>query len=540
MSSPTSDRTIRYRVLGPLALDGPEGSRLSFESKKQRLLLALVLAAVGRTVLRERLIEALWDDDPPADPRGALQTHVSRLRRLLSEAGAEGALTTEPGGYRLRVGTDEIDAARFETLVQEARELDAVAALERLRAAFGLWHGSPFQGVEASGVRSEAVRLEEVRTRARELEAESLLAVDRPSEAIERLETLVAEDPLRERPRALLMEALYRNGRQAEALDVYQDLRRVLSEELGLEPSPGLREVELRILRHELPSGGSTVVGRAEVTPAAAELEAEISYVGLEDGTRLAVGQVGDGPPLVALPAFVSSLTAVFRGDDPRSALFSALADRFRLVTWDRAGTGLSAAGREPLPVEDPAEVPAVLDALGLERVPLLGISAGGPTAIAAAARHPARVSHLVLVGTFADGPATFAKPEVMASMVGLVRAHWGMGSKVLTDLMSPAASPELARRAARFQRDSAPADVAARVLKSMYDASVVDLLPRVEAPTLVLHYTRDPAIPFRGGQGLAAGVAGARLVPLHGYSHLPTEADRQRVIELIARHLAG
>jgi pimeloyl-ACP methyl ester carboxylesterase len=213
------------------------------------------------------------------------------------------------------------------------------------------------------------------------------------------------------------------------------------------------------------------------------------------------------------------------------------LAARTRLVAHDRFGTGLS-----PGPVEDftleasVREVEAVLDALGEGRVALLGISASGPIAVALAVRRPDLVSHLVLLGTYARGTEVFGRRDQFESILGLVRSHWGLGSKLLTDLMYPSATREFARLFARGQREAASAEVAAGYLEAMFDADVSSLLGRVTAPALVIHYTGDRAIPFAGGRSLAAGLPGARFVPLGGSLHLPEGEDAVRVAaEVIA-----
>jgi pimeloyl-ACP methyl ester carboxylesterase len=205
------------------------------------------------------------------------------------------------------------------------------------------------------------------------------------------------------------------------------------------------------------------------------------------------------------------------------------------VVTYDRWGTGLSRGRVDDYSVDASAsEVAAIADAIGLASVPLLGISCSGPIAVTLAVRRPDLVSRMVLLGTYADGPRTFGGNAVTGSILGLVRAHWGLGSKLLTDLMYPCATPEFARWFARGQRDAAAAEDAAGYLEAMFTADARDLLERVSIPALVIHYTGDRAIPFRGGQDLAAGLAGARFIPLGGSLHLPEGEDARRVVELI------
>jgi pimeloyl-ACP methyl ester carboxylesterase len=144
-----------------------------------------------------------------------------------------------------------------------------------------------------------------------------------------------------------------------------------------------------------------------------------------------------------------------------------------------------------------------------------------------------------VLLGTYADGPNTFGRREVLDSILGLVRAHWGLGSKMLTDMMFPHSAPDDAVRYARMQRESASPEAAACFLDQMYAASVREILPDVRCPALILHYTEDRAIPFAGGRDLAAGLPDARLVPLSGAGHLPGRSDVDRIVEVIDEFLS-
>jgi pimeloyl-ACP methyl ester carboxylesterase len=165
-------------------------------------------------------------------------------------------------------------------------------------------------------------------------------------------------------------------------------------------------------------------------------------------------------------------------------------------------------------------------------------MSAAGPIAVTVAARRPDWVSSLVLFGTFADGPATFLDDEMREMMVKIVRSHWGLGSKIFADLYRPGAGDDAARHLARVFRESAPPDVAAEYLRSMYDHDVSHLLPTVTAPALLLHYSRDPLIPVRGSQDLATGLPNATFVPLDGRVHLPDAADLDQIEETIVRHV--
>lgn len=248
---------LQFRVLGPVevVLDGV-ATRLG--SPTQRTLLALLLTHPNEVVPTDGIADALWRDDP-AEARRKLWFHVSKLRGILqpgrSEDAAGGVLVTRPTGYMLRVHPDQLDAARFESLTRSARSMlgdDPARAAETLRQALAFWRGEPFEDVlHEDAISSEVARLKELRLAALEDRLEADLALGGGSELIPELEALVAEHPFREHFPAQLMLALYRAGRQADALEAYRAARRKLVDELGLEPSDELKELERRVLAHD-------------------------------------------------------------------------------------------------------------------------------------------------------------------------------------------------------------------------------------------------------------------------------------------------
>jgi DNA-binding SARP family transcriptional activator len=213
--------------------------------------LALLLLDRNRAVSTDRLIDDLWGEQPPETATKALQGHVSQLRKAL---GPERLVTKSPG-YELRVEEGELDLDRFEHLVREGRELlgtgDSKGAAKLLAEALELWRGPPLAEFSEPFARDAGARLEEERLAALEDRIDADLALARHDRLVPELEELVAREPLRERPRAQLMLALYRSGRQADALDVYRRTRETLSEELGIEPSRELQELERRMLQHD-------------------------------------------------------------------------------------------------------------------------------------------------------------------------------------------------------------------------------------------------------------------------------------------------
>jgi DNA-binding SARP family transcriptional activator len=238
---------LQLRLLGPVeAVD--DNRPLALGGVKQRALLALLLLHANQMVSRDRLIDELWGESPPATAGKIVQVYVSRLRKQLGHA----RLLTRAPGYLLRVDPEELDLARFERLVTEARQEDAAAAGAKLRAALELWRGPPLADLAYERfAQAETVRLEELRWAALELRIDADLASGRASELVGELESLITAHPLRERLRAQLMLALYRCSRQAEALEAYRRARRDLAEGLGLEPSDELRRLEQAILRQD-------------------------------------------------------------------------------------------------------------------------------------------------------------------------------------------------------------------------------------------------------------------------------------------------
>ncbi len=252
-----SANIMEFRVLGPLeVLDGDVS--LSLGGAKQRALLAYLVVRANRVVSTESLIDVLWGEDSPETATHTLHVYVSQLRKVLRESGSsDGAeLATEGRGYVLRVEEDDIDLDRFERMVAAGREAlaegeDAEAA-SRLRQALGLWRGSPLSDLPYEGFpRQEITRLEELHLAAIEDRIEADLRLGRHTQLVGEIQALVRDHPLRERICGQLMLALYRSGRQAEALQVYRDTQVVLNTELGIDPSSSLQRLEGEILRQD-------------------------------------------------------------------------------------------------------------------------------------------------------------------------------------------------------------------------------------------------------------------------------------------------
>ncbi len=257
-------------------------------------------------------------------------------------------------------------------------------------------------------------------------------------------------------------------------------------------------------------------------------------------GRRVAYEIRGDGPPLVAPAWWVSHLELDWQSADFRR-FWTGVADGYTLIRYDRLGVGMSdrAMRRTDLTIdEEVATLQAVIDELRLERVSLLGGSCGGCTAIAFAAAFPDRVERLVLYGSYADGQA-IAPPGVTDAILGAVRAHWGLGSRLLSGLFLGKAESADRERFAQLQREAATAETAAALLGLVYSLDVRTHLPLVRTPTLVVHRRDDRAVPYRLGREVAAGIPGATFLPLQGSAHFPWHGDVESVVRACREALA-
>ena len=289
-----------FHILGPLeVLD--EGRAVPLGGSRQRALLALLLLHANETLSTDRLIDELWGENAPPTAAKMLHVQVSRLRKALAAAG--GALVTRDRGYELTLARDRLDAHRFEDLVADGgRELAAgrpdraAAALEQ---ALALWRGAPLADLAYERfAQREIARLDELRVSALEQLVDAQLGLGRHAEVVGRLQSLIGEHPYRERLRAQLMLALYRCDRQADALHAYQDARRALVEELGIEPGERLRELERAVLAHDPALAPPAAVAAQPFEPAAPKAPAtqradarrivSVVFADLADSTALA------------------------------------------------------------------------------------------------------------------------------------------------------------------------------------------------------------------------------------------------------------
>jgi pimeloyl-ACP methyl ester carboxylesterase/DNA-binding CsgD family transcriptional regulator len=267
--------------------------------------------------------------------------------------------------------------------------------------------------------------------------------------------------------------------------------------------------------------------------------KSEIRFLPL-GARRVAYEVRGDGPALVAPAWWLSHLELDWQSPGYRR-FWEGVADGYTLIRYDRLGVGMSDRTVRESDLTIDAEVAtlrALLDELGLERVSLLGGSSGSCTAIAYAASYPERVERLVLYGSYPDG-AAITPPGVADAILAAVRAHWGLGSRLLSDMFLGGADAAEHERFARLQREAATAETAAALLDLVYRLDVRVHLPLVRRPTVVVHRRDDRAVPYRLGREVAAAIPGATFVPLQGSAHFPWHGDADSVVRACRQALA-
>jgi DNA-binding SARP family transcriptional activator/pimeloyl-ACP methyl ester carboxylesterase len=523
---------VKFELLGPLRVVA-DGRDVTPARPKQRALLALLLLRRGELVPGAQLIEALWGEEPPDTAQSTRHDHISNLRKLL---GAE-RIRTRPPGYLLQVSPDEVDLARFESLIADARAReDPGERSARLREALSLWRGAPLPDLHGDRfAEREIARLDELRLGALEDRIDAELTLGRHHELVAELEPLVSEHAFRERLRGQLMLALYRCGRQADALYAYRSGRRALVEELGIDPGPALQQLELRILRQDssldLPA-----------PPVTAAQQHPVRYAHSGD-INVAYQVTGDGPvDLVLIPGFLSHLEKDW--EEPHHARFlERLGSVARLIRFDKRGTGLS---DRPPGVPDLEtrmdDVRAVMDAVDSRRAVLFGYSEGAPMAILFAATYPERTRALVLYGAYAkrldpDGDYPWAPTRAArASYIADLERDWGFESDM--KLMCPSADEAMARWWGERCR-AAASPGAIRAINEMN--SVIDvraLLPTIRVPTLVVHRGTDYDVRVEEGRYIAERIAGARFVELPGADHF-VGVDPDQILDVVEPFLA-
>ena len=375
---------MEVRILGPLEVRA--GDRvLPVTGARQRALLAVLALHANEVVSSDRLLDELWEEEQPGSGATALQVRVSQLRKALGAAGKR--IETEQPGYVLRLGHDELDLFSFERLLAEADGAEPGTAAARLREALALWRGAALSEFAYERFAQAAIgRLEELRLVAIERRVEADLALGRQGQVVAELEGLIVEHPLREGFRRQLMLALYRSGRQAEALTAYRECRRAFVDEFGLEPSPALQELERAILRHdgalELRSPEAPVRSILVAPREHSQLDGLVGVaepLARDPRRELIIARLVAGDQLGEASASLNELreTLLARGDLARTAVFTSTdpgRDLVRLATEQDVDLCIVAAGSRGIEddetsavlVDAPCDVAVVFDRGGV------------------------------------------------------------------------------------------------------------------------------------------------------------------------------
>jgi pimeloyl-ACP methyl ester carboxylesterase len=525
---------LRVGLLGPFVVTRDGRPVALPQSQKTRALLAY-LAVTRRPHTRERLCGMFWD--VADDPRGALRWSLSRLRVL-----------DDPDAPRIRADRETVafEPAGASVDALEVREeaaggLDRLS-VERLHELAATVRGPFLEGLELPDFHEfEAWRVaerEEFRQLHRRILRELVYRLEAaPEEALAPARELVRLAPDDERDRVLLIRLLAAVGRHEEAEEQCTLGRRQIERAGG---NPG------GLIRAWRKSAADRAPG-----PSAAERDAarqEVRFCTSPDGVRIAYATLGHGPALVKTANWMSHLEY-----DWKSPLWRHLARElsrdFRLVRYDQRGNGLSDWNVADFSLEAcVGDLEAVIDAVGLERFALLGVSQGSRVAVAYAIRHPERVSHLVLYGGAARGwkHRPPGAREARAGLQALIREGWGRDTpafrQVFTTLFMPGASPEQAAWFNELQRVSTSAENAVRLTEAAGEIDLTDRLASVRVPTLVLHATQDAMVGLEEARLLAAGIPGARFVSLESQNHLllDDEPAFARFLAEVRAFLAG
>lgn len=525
------------------------GTELRLATRKAEALLACLALSPNHTRSRETLIGLLWGDRGEAQARHSLSQTLSSIRRAFTDAGAVPIIVADAASIALESDRVDVDVHRFERRAAEGTP-------EALGEAAALYRGDLLAGLRLreeafeEWLTGERNRLRECALRVLSVLLEQLAAAGRTDDAVQTAVRLLALDPLQESVHRHLMRLYAAQGRPASALKRYELCARTLRDELGVEPEAETTELygEIKRRRDACRVDKNRVGGEPGTERSLTRAtQQEISFCRTPDGVRLAWARVGQGPPLVKAANWMNHLEYDWESPVWRQ-FFQALATRYTLLRYDARGNGLSDWGVEAVSLDAwVSDLETVVDAAGVERFPLLGMSQGCAISIAYAVRHPDRVSHLILYGGFALGglkrsPAEKEKREAMATLMGL---GWGTDDpsfrQLFTSQFMPEGSKEQFDHFNELQRRTTSPEGAVRYFRTVGAIDVRDLLPRVTVPTLVMHVRDDRVQPIEAGRQIAAGIPGARFLSLPGQNHifLQHEPAADRFFEEVALFLS-
>jgi len=498
-------------------------------SKKTRALLAY-LAVTARAHSRDRLCAMFWG--VPDDPRAALRWSLSHLRPLIDDGDCR-RIIADRESVGLDLSCVAVDILSLRGAVRGGIEL---MSIEALREAAQALEGEFLEGLDLPDCQEFAIWCAAQREETRRLRVRVLAALvarleDVPEEALPFARTLSLLEPDNEQAHATLVRLLCATGRRSEAGGHLQRARRQLAD-LQVESTGVLQRVAQLSLQAEgrVRSNGGDVAPTRVEHQRAIPLSQDAQFCRTSDGVRIAYAAAGAGPPLVWA---AHCLAFSWKSPIWRHWTEEFAKDR-TFVHYDERGSGLSDWDNVTFSVDSfVRDLEAVVDALGLDRFALIGSSKGGPASIAYAARHPERVSHLILYGTFAEGwrvRGGRAEIEQREAIITLTRQGWAQDNpafrQILTSLLLPDATVDEMGWLNDLQRVSASAENAARLQQSLGDFNLLNLLPGITAPTLVLHCRDDATLPFEQGRLIASLIPGARLVALDGRNHILLPRD--------------
>ena len=521
--------TLKFTVFGGCEIHLPGNATLPISTRKNKALLVYLAMSAGQPQLRGKLTALLWDRSAEEQARASLRQTLWSLRKTMAAADAD-ILRANADLVWLETDSFEVDAVRFQQLLEQN-------TIESLQQAVGLYRGDFLAGFSLREESFEEWLMSE-REHLRERAMQALRRLLEHYEAQDELEAglnisrqLLALDPLQESAYRAMMRLYWHNGQRSSALRQYETCARQLRDELGITPDPQTRELYQRILNNQPEQRLSTGPERLSNIDTGVQT---IHYCYTPDKTRIAYTSIGTGPALVKAANWLSHLEFDWQMPVSRSWL-DTLSAHYALTRYDERGCGLSDWSIDDFSFDAWVhDLEAVVDAAGLDRFPLLGISQGGPVAIAYAVKHPEKVSHLILYGAYARGkfvrdPSPRARAEEEA-LIQLVELGWGQENPALRQLFTamfmPGGSAQQQHWFNELQKVSTSAANAARFLREFASIDVQQLAQQVQAPTLIMHAREDSRIPFAEGQLLASLVPNARFVALESNNHMLLDSE--------------
>lgn len=499
-------------------------------SKKTRALLGY-LALTRRSHRRERLCALLWD--VADDPRAGLRWSLSKLRPVVNDEHAERLVATRDS-VELALGSVDVDVALVKRSLADGL---ATMSSEQLEQAATELDQELLTGLDMSDLFDFQAWLVAERSQLRALRTRVLtVLLERtdldPTRRVEHAHALAKLLPDDEGAQAALVRALTRTGRRAEAEEAYR---------AGAQRLQQHGRVPLGELRDALLGSGAAAQPPAEPLPDQAPRSErvpplpneQIRFCETPDGVRLAYALCGEGTPVIKTSHWLSHIEAEW-SSPVVGPLTRELAAHHRLLRYDQRGTGLSDRNVAEYSVETfTRDLETVADDAGMEKFSLTAVSQGCAIAVKYVVRHPERVDRLVLYGGFATGWAIDASPERLArtgALKTLIEQGWGRENpafrQTFTTLFIPGASAEQAHSFNELQRLATSPENAARFYDGLGHYDVADLLAQVSVPTLVLHARGDAVVSFKQGRRMAAGIPGARFVPLESENHIVLEHE--------------